>query len=441
MKQVKRDAFSRRRRLRWKLIIPLLVLVLLLVYIGVTLANPHKVVVVQPKYAVCDYSLSKAQAEFKKMTFDETVELKEHLYYGETLNLYNEAFQLGKTDPFIGQSVILVNICTGEEKTYDMNPTIDDQISLDVLPVGFYEVYIKKNMVSDKVRLVSETVVHDQFYTVRRSVTIDEEVKLLGKEIELVADRDLIEPATEGTTIFDKNYVFIRVLEKEVSEAIYDVVIDPSRNQIEDPLTKNGINIPDALVESANLLKEKLEAYGLKVLVLRGNEVLSRWGSDGRMAKLYASKAKYCIALDLNFSTNPSIKGATIMYSHYASNSFASRIFEQYLDSATLTAYGGNTAGNNPGILRGKIINFMDSYTDIRESGGKILGAGLFDEYALLNREFASENPYGAQSILLDLLWVTNSNDKNVYMTQHDLLMEGIASGFAQHLKLEKITP
>lgn len=441
MKQVKRDAFSRRRRIRWKFVLPLLFLVLLLVYIGVTLANPHKVVVVQPKYAVCDYSLSKAQAEFKKMTFDETVELKEHLYYGETLNLYNEAFVLGKTDPFIGQSVILINICTGEEKTYDMNPTIDDQISLDVLPVGFYEVYIKKNMVSDKVRMVSETVVHDQFYTVRRSVTIDEEVKLLGKEIELVADRDLIESATEGTTIFDKNYVFIRVLEKEVSEEIYDVVIDPSRNQIDDPLTKNGINIPDALVESANLLKEKLEAYGLKVLVLRGNEVLSRWGSDGRMAKLYASKAKYYIALDLNFSTNPSTKGATVMYSHYASNSFASRIFEQYLDSATLTAYGGNTAGNNPGVLRGKVINFMDSYTDIRESGGKILGAGLFDSYALLNREFASENPYGVQSILLDLLWVTNNSDKTVYTSQHELLMEGIASGFAQHLKLEKITP
>jgi hypothetical protein len=65
----------------------------------------------------------------------------------------------------------------------------------------------------------------------------------------------------------------------------------------------------------------------------------------------------------------------------------------------------------------------------------------VYDENALLNREFASENIYGVQSILLDLLWVTNSSDKATYTTQHDILMEGIASGFAQHLKLEKITP
>ena len=433
MKKVKRDYRSRRRKIRWKIVLPLLVLMLLMVYILVTLLNPHKIKVVEPKYTVCDYSLSKAQAVFKTMSFTDTVELKEHLYYGVALNIYNVTFERGKTDPFVGKTVILRNICDGTELVYMMESNIDRQIPLDSLPEGFYEVYVMENLV--KTRLVSPEVVYDEFYTIRRN-------NGLGMEVEVVADKDLNEPTTEGTTILDRNYVFIRVIEKEVPAAIYDVVIDPSKYQaVGDTVVKDDVDVAQALVVSANLLKEKLEAYGLKVYVTRGNEIMDRWGDDGRMIDIYNTKAKYYIALDINSSNNPNDKGARIIYSHYTSNRFATAVFDRYMALDDLTIYGVGSKGNKLGIISGKIDDLMDVNTDVRETGGKILGAAKYSLSATENAAFALNNPYGVQAILLDLLWITNTHDYEIYTTQHETLINNIALGFADYLQLEKVSP
>jgi len=433
MKKVKRDARSRRRKIRWKIVLPFLVLISLILYIILTLMFPHKVEVIQPKYTVCDYSLSKAQAVFKTMSYSDTDNLAEHLYYGETLNIYNEPFELGKIDPFVGKTVILRNICDGTELVYMMESNIDRQIPLDALPQGFYEVYVMENLV--KTRLIAQDSFYDEFYTIRRH-------NGLGMEIEIVADKDLIESPLENQTILDKNYVFIRVTEKEVPEAIYDVVIDPSKYQTSDNnIIKNDVNVAEALFDSATLLKEKLEAYGLKVFITRDNEIIDRWGLDGRMAKIYNVKAKYYIALDINDSPNANDKGARIIYSHYTSNRFATAIFDAYLQQDDLTIYGVGSPGNKLGIISGRILeDKMDVNTDVRETGGKILGAAKYSETAAENESFALNNPYGVQSILLDLLFISNQHDYDLYTTQHDALIENIALGFADYLQLEKVT-
>jgi N-acetylmuramoyl-L-alanine amidase len=433
MKKVRRDARSRRRKIRWKFVLPFLVLISLILYIIITLMFPHKVAVIQPKYTVCDYSLSKAQAVFKTMSYTDTDNLSEHLYYGETLNIYNETFELGKDDPFVGKTVVLRNICDGTELVYMMESNIDRQIPLDSLPQGFYEVYVMENLV--KTRLVSQDAFYDEFYTIRRH-------NGLGMEVEIVADKSLIESPIENQTILDKNYVFIRVTEKEVPEAIYDVVIDPSKYQTsDDNIVKNDVNVAEALFVSATLLKEKLEAYGLKVFITRDNEIIDRWGVDGRMAKIYNVKAKYYIALDINGSTNANDKGARIIYSHYTSNRFATAVFDAYLQLDDLTIYGVGSPGNKLGIISGRVLeDKMDVNTDVRETGGKILGAAKYSETSAENATFALDNPYGVQAILLDLLFISNQHDYDLYTTQHDALIENIALGFADYLQLEKVS-
>jgi N-acetylmuramoyl-L-alanine amidase len=433
MKKVRRDARSRRRKIRWKFVLPFLVLISLILYIIITLMFPHKVAVIQPKYTVCDYSLSKAQAVFKTMSYTDTDNLSEHLYYGETLNIYNETFELGKDDPFVGKTVVLRNICDGTELVYMMESNIDRQIPLDSLPQGFYEVYVMENLV--KTRLVSQDAFYDEFYTIRRH-------NGLGMEVEIVADKRLIESPIENQTILDKNYVFIRVTEKEVPEAIYDVVIDPSKYQTsDDNIVKNDVNVAEALFVSATLLKEKLEAYGLKVFITRDNEIIDRWGVDGRMAKIYNVKAKYYIALDINGSTNANDKGARIIYSHYTSNRFATAVFDAYLQLDDLTIYGVGSPGNKLGIISGRVLeDKMDVNTDVRETGGKILGAAKYSETSAENATFALDNPYGVQAILLDLLFISNQHDYDLYTTQHDALIENIALGFADYLQLEKVS-
>lgn len=433
MKKVRRDARSRRRKIRWKFVLPFLVLISLILYIIITLMFPHKVAVIQPKYTVCDYSLSKAQAVFKTMSYTDTDNLSEHLYYGETLNIYNETFELGKDDPFVGKTVVLRNICDGTELVYMMESNIDRQIPLDSLPQGFYEVYVMENLV--KTRLVSQDAFYDEFYTIRRH-------NGLGMEVEIVADKNLIESPIENQTILDKNYVFIRVTEKEVPEAIYDVVIDPSKYQTsDDNIVKNDVNVAEALFVSATLLKEKLEAYGLKVFITRDNEIIDRCGVDGRMAKIYNVKAKYYIALDINGSTNANDKGARIIYSHYTSNRFATAVFDAYLQLDDLTIYGVGSPGNKLGIISGRVLeDKMDVNTDVRETGGKILGAAKYSETSAENATFALDNPYGVQAILLDLLFISNQHDYDLYTTQHDALIENIALGFADYLQLEKVS-
>ena len=407
--------------------LPLLVLSLLLSYVAITLIFPHKVVVKEPKYTVCDYSLSKAQSVFKTMQYTDTIELKEHLYYGETLNIYNEPFELGKADPFVGKTVILHNICDNTEHVYMMESLIDRQIPLDALPVGFYEVFVMENLV--KTRLISSEVLYDQFYTVRRN-------NGLGKDVQVVADKDLIEPTVEGSTIFDKNYVFIRVTDSEVPSEVYDVVIDPSRNhEASDNTITRDINIAEALVDSAELLKTKLESYGLKVYVTRGNEIIGRYDTDGRMAKVYRVKAKYYIALDIDSSINPSKKGASIYYSNYTSKGYASAIFESYLKLHDITI----DVGSGTGFIRKPLVDKMDSAADIRESGGKILGAGQYAGASSLNASFAANNPYGVQSVYLYMLYLSSPYDYTIYTTQHDALIENIAQGFADYLQLKKV--
>jgi N-acetylmuramoyl-L-alanine amidase len=427
MKKVKRDYRSSRKRIKWKIVLPLLVLSLLLSYIAINLIFPHKVVVEQPKYTVCDYSLSKAQTVFKTMQFTDTVNLKEHLYYGETLNVYSEPFELGTLDPLVGKTIILRNICDDTEHVYMMEESIDRQIPLDALPVGFYEVYVMENLI--KTRLTSESVVYDQFYTVRRN-------KGLGKDVQVVADIDLIEPITEGTTIFDKNYVFIRVTDSEVPTDVYDIVIDPSRNhESSDNTITKDVNVAEALVESANLLKTKLEAYGLKVYVTRGDEIIGRYDTDGRMAKIYMVKAKYYIALDMDSSINPSKKGASIYFSHYTTKGFASAIFDNYLKLHDITI----DVGSGTGLITKPLRDMMDTSADIRETGGKILGAAKFTGASSLNKPFAENNPYGVQSVYLYMLYISSPYDYEIYMTQHDALIENIALGFADYLQLKKV--
>ena len=430
MKREKIDRRKRRRRIRWKVVGPFLVLLSLLLYIAFILINPRIVPVVQPKYAVCDYNLNQAQNKLKNLSYTETLTLSEHLYYGETLNLYQDPFVLGGTDSLVGKTIILHNLCTDTELVYLLESAIDRQIPLDTLPEGFYEVFVLENLT--KKRVVATETLYDEFYTLRRH---DGE----GMEVELVADQNLIESPYEDRPIMDKPYLFLRVIQKEVPALIYDVVIDPSQNQRENDegYQKGDFVEATALYESAMLLKSKLEAYGLRVQVLRdADEIINRYGQGGRMDKAYTTRAKYYVALDFNVSKSLVDKGARIIYSYYTTNRFATAIFDETLLTEDLTIYGVGTAGNKPGVVRGRVIDFFDVNGDIRETGGKILGAGQYSEDAQLNAGFAADNRFGMQAVLLDLGFISNPADFTIYTNQHEELISNIAQGMADYLQL-----
>lgn len=430
MKREKMNRRKRKRRIRWRVLGPLLVLLGLIGYILYILINPRIVPVVQPKTAVCDYNLTQAQNTLKTLTYTDTLTIDEHLYYGETLNLYEDPFVLGTPDPLVGKTLILRNVCDGSELIFLLESYIDRQIPLDTLPEGFYELFVLENLT--KKRLVAPEVLYDEFFTLRRHSG-------QGMDVDLIADPDLIESPYENRPIFDQPYLFLRVMKADVPALIYDVVIDPSQNQRtnDEGYIKGDFSEALALHASAELLKTKLEAYGLRVLILRdAEEILNRYGQGGRMDVAYTTRAKYYIALDLNVSTSLVDKGARVIYSYYTTNRFATSVLDGALLTDDLTIYGIGSPGNKPGVVRGKVIDFFDVNGDVRESGGKILGAGQYSEDAKLNEGFASQNRFGMQAVLLDLGFITNPADYAIYTTQHETLMSNIAQGLADYLQL-----
>jgi len=193
----------------------------------------------------------------------------------------------------------------------------------------------------------------------------------------------------------------------------------------------------DLLLAMAIKLKSDLEAYGLNVLLSRNESgtIINTYGLDGRLDNAYGSHAKYYIALDFRSSTISSNRGSSIVHSHYSSNVFATAIFKSYIKSASLVSITGSE-GNIDGVIRSNLENDLDAYFYIRESGGKILNAGIFSESSKTNASFAKDNIFGMQAVALDLLYVSNPLDFVILKNNQDALVESIALGFANYLKV-----
>jgi len=434
MKSSSRYVPKRKAKIKWKLISPLLVLLLLLSYIIVALAFPKPIEVKESKFKICDYNLVKAQNVLSKVSYPETIDMQEHLFYGETLNLFHSAYNISTADYFIGKSIILRNMCNGKEWMDVLERGIDGQIPLEQLEEGFYEVYITDNLLEK--RVFSNSIFYDTFYTVRRNG--------FANRIDVVADPDLIETPYTGKSILDKPYLFIKVSQvSEVPSDVVDVFIDPAHS------TNNGYvddfgedttlgKEADILLAMATKLKSDLESYGLNVLLARTNSsIVNTYGVGGRLDTAYASHAKYYISLDFRNSTISSNRGSSIVHSHYSSNVFATAIFKSYIKSTGLVSITGSE-GNIDGVIRSNLIDNLDAYFYIREAGGKILNAGIFSESSKTNASFAKDNIFGMQAVALDLLYVSNPTDFAILKNNQDTLVENITLGFVNYLKVSQ---
>jgi hypothetical protein len=127
---------------------------LLLIYIVGTLLWPEGTEKPVVK-TICEFN---AQQSREKVSLEHSpvTQLKDYFVYGETLNIFNSDYVLGKKDLFIGKTVILNNLCTGLERVYMLESTVDGQIPMEDLEEGFYEVFVMINL--QRHRLVSEDV-------------------------------------------------------------------------------------------------------------------------------------------------------------------------------------------------------------------------------------------------------------------------------------------
>lgn len=427
-----------RRRLKWRVIIPSFILVLLVGYILFNLLFPKDLLIDTPSLVVCDYSYTKTQSVLNELQYEEKIELKDYLFYGETLNIFNATYDINQADYFIGKTIKLRNICDSSEWVYMLGKNVDEQIPLENLPDGFYEIFVVDSL--KEKRLVTSGELYDEFYTVRRNG--------LSKKIDLVADKDLLKEKDDSLPIMEDNYFFLNIStqsDEQDNPEIYDVYLDAAHNTIsynyvDKGRTVNNLVEADELYKVAVAVKGKLEAKGLHVLLSRENEdtVINQYGIEGRLNRAYKAQVKHYIELNLNFTTNEDTRGSRVIYSSYSSNRFATALFKSYISTPGLVPYGRQTSTNIAGVLSSSRTNNLDSYPVIREAGGRILSAGTISELAIeQNSDFNSNERKGIQSVSLELFFISNPLDVNVYQSDFDTIVNNIANGYLKYLGME----
>ena len=338
--------------------------------------------------------------------------MKDYLYYGESLDLYEQPYSVENADTLSGKTVELYNVCTKQSISMTMENYVDQKIRLDELNEGFYEVYIMDNLV--KKRIVFEGDLQQNTYqTIKRNQNV--------YSIQLIATQSLL---SDYDITLDKPYLFLQIDSVQPDSKDIDVLIDPYGMNIDLQTVPDKGNQADGLIENdemyevALLLKEELESYGLRVGITKESkdEIGKAYGSDGRLSKGYKQNAKYYLLLRMNAYGNDQARGFELQHSYYVSSTMARGIAYRMHKNLGITLSNMYNE-EDEGVVRGSLIqseldnkNIYDINLYLRESGGRALMAGRFSQTSQSeNKDFVNAN--GMHGLEVDFGYMTNKND------------------------------
>lgn len=413
----------RRRRLNFRLLIPLSVIVFAIAYTAWFFFWNQKPSSDLP----CELNSFSEQAWLT--TSQEVVLVNDFFVYGENLSFFQQPYRLDTRDEFVGKTLRLTNLCTREIRDYMIEESVDGQIPMDDLPVGVYAMQVNINL--QRLQLVSNQSLSHTWTTINRN----DQTKAIHV-FSAVDDQRVIAP------------ILLEVKSFTLSSEVYDVVIDPGHYHADFGGLDLG-TIAFGLIEAeenyklAVALKSELEALGLNVLILRDeNERVNIYGEGGRLFKTYASQAKYYIELQMVGSTNPNIQGTQVIHSSYVSSRLGAAIHRSLIENTSLVSTNNRGRGNIQGVLPSALAIGMDNQRydgrfTIRESGGKALGAAQFSEFSYSrNASFAYMNPRGVHALVIEIIHLTHEPSAQAWPNEYPLYAKEIARGFANYLQL-----
>lgn len=376
-------------------------------------------------YPVCNFTQEEIVDNFKDYNFDETITIKDYFFYGEALSLFENEYDIFKKNSLLGKTILLKNYCNDEEYYYLIDVNVDDQIPLNLLPTGFYEVFINVDMVKKRV-IYSEELL-DSINSVKRYNK--------SNNIELIANENMFDDQ-ENKDLLNKKYMFINVVNNEEYIDDYDIVLDPGFGINPTGYFDNygasflGMIEADELYDFANNVKNHLEKNGLKVLLTRESkdDIINVYGKNGRLNKAYDSKAKYYVEINFN---NSQIGGLRVYKSSYVSNAFSNYIAKYLLDNTSLNKYGNNS------VLSANRYSGLDGVISIREIGGKALSAATYSELAKSeNASFAYKNRKALEAISIELFSYLNEEELLYYKSNKEEIAKVLADAIIEYFAL-----
>jgi hypothetical protein len=430
-----------KRKVRWHIAIPLGICALLVVYLIVALVVSLFTRKPEPNvYTICSYTGSQTLKKINEEDKTNVVEVKDFNYYGENLNLYLQVYDIAmdETAKASGDTLILVDQCTGTETRFAISGLADSGIALGKLDAGFYAVYLQQGSTKQRVYMSSTLASEGAMTLVSRNGS--------RKKVELLANQKLFDQPDQVTPTLDNSYLYIKISAETAEEAavstVYDVAINTapyivSTADTKKPagLTQNGINQAAETYQTALNLKAELEKAGLKVIILKAEaaDATPFYGVDGILQAAYNSSAKYLINLDFAQLE----LGCQVLYSQYSSDSLAESI-QQALTSTGVNMNkqpikAGDSNKDYTYDRDGKPIPY-DEFYEIREAGGRQLLAGVISENSRRNENFASGSAFGMQAVTINLISINNADEVKYYNANKELLAAQIAQGLINYL-------
>lgn len=421
---------KQKRKIRWKLVIPLLLLIALILYAIITVLLPDTDD--EQGYTICGLNEEKSAQLLNKQNA-QIYEIQDYTYYGESLGLYTDTYDTESNDELVGKTLQLHNLCNNKVATMTIDADVDLKISLSDLEPGFYEITVIDDLV-EKQLVYKETLESEPFTTIRRNKQV--------KHATLIANKDLLQ---DKGIHWKENYLYLQVEGSKPDEDVVDVYLDPYGMNTDfqyvpdEGSSGHGLKEYKETYEAAQIIKKQLESYGLKVAISRADvdeTAAPAYGEDGRFAQAYESGARYYISLRMNQS-EMNLGGVEIWHSAHASSVLGRQIMyglEKNLGMKASTYVNPDGSGVGPSYVDKQ---YFDNNIYLRETGGRATFAAMYSE--LSREENASfKDANGMHALEIDFGYVTNSEDAAFWKAHKEEIAKQVADSFAEARGLKK---
>ncbi|PWL67846.1 MAG: hypothetical protein DBY26_03385 [Amedibacillus dolichus] len=421
---------KQKRKIRWKLVIPLLLLIALILYAIITVLLPDTDD--EQGYTICGLNEEKSAQLLNKQNA-QIYEIQDYTYYGESLGLYTDTYDTESNDELVGKTLQLHNLCNDKVATMTIDADVDLKISLSDLEPGFYEITVIDDLV-EKQLVYKETLESEPFTTIRRNKQV--------KHATLIANKDLLK---DKGIHWKENYLYLQVESGKPDEDVVDVYLDPYGMNTDfqyvpdEGSSGHGLKEYKETYEAAQIIKKQLESYGLKVAISRADvdeTAAPAYGEDGRFAQAYESGARYYISLRMNQS-EMNLGGVEIWHSAHASSVLGRQIMyglEKNLGMKASTYVNPDGSGVGPSYVDKQ---YFDNNIYLRETGGRATFAAMYSELSReKNASFKDAN--GMHALEIDFGYVTNSEDAAFWKAHKEEIAKQVADSFAEARGLKK---
>ena len=259
----------------------------------------------------------------------------------------------------------------------------------------------------------------------------------------------------------DYNTMMLNVNEKKDSKKVADIVLDPGHGGMDGGAEAFGFSERDFTYALSELIQEKLEKEGYKVILTRGelsqNEVMEEYNEGGRAVVSSEVYSKYLFSIHFNSNSVASVNGLEIYSPANINYDFAKALAEnitsmtglEYSNQKTYKLYNGVYSHN---FSETEIASSLEGYEEkeyepynittnsnyyymIRETGGIVTGAYIDDS----NPDKVGVNPYynsnrGSESYVLELGYITNSSDFDIIKNKQDAIANAIVKSIKENM-------